>query len=356
MADDLGEKTEDATPKKREQARESGNIPKSQDLSSAMMLLCGTILLFIVLMPTLGQFKLLMEAILDGDVVGNPVDPADAITAASYAVSTLVRIGAPILFSMFVIAYLVNFMQIGFLLTTKTIQPSLSKINPLSGLKKLIGITAIVKALMDVMKVIIVVLVAVLTIRQHLDAILVLPFLEPIQILQKIGWMLVDVAMRLVVVLIILGLIDFTYQKWKNKEDLKMTKQQVKDEMKQSEGDPQVKKRRMRMQQQVAMQRISASVPKADVIVTNPEHYAVAIRYESQEMNAPKVIAKGADYLALRIRQIALYNGIPVVQRPPLARALYKQVPVGGEIPPDFFKAVAEVLSYVYGLENRKAG
>lgn len=356
MADDLGEKTEDATPKKKQQARESGNIPKSQDLSSALLLLGASILMFIVLMPTLGQFKLFMQTVFDGDELGNPVNPDDAVIVASYAVSTLVRVAAPILLSMFVIAYVIGFSQVGFLLTTKTIQPSLSKLNPISGIKKLFGLTALVKAVMDVLKVIVVVLVAVFTIRQFLDSILVLPFLEPIQILQKVGWFMVDLAMRLVAVLMILGLIDFTYQRWKNKEDMKMTKQQVKDEMKQSEGDPQVKKRRMRMQQQIAMQRISASVPKADVIVTNPEHFAVAIRYESQEMNAPKVIAKGADYLALRIRQIALYNGIPIVQRPPLARALYKQVPVGGEIPPDFFKAVAEVLSYVYGLGNRKAG
>ncbi len=356
MAEDLGEKTEDATPKKRQQARQSGNIPKSQDLASALMILCGSILLFITLMPTLGHFKLLMEAILDGDVAGDPLDPKDAKTAATLAVTTLVRVATPILLSMFVIAYVVNFAQVGFLLTTKTIQPSLSKLNPLSGIKKLFGLTAIVKAGMDVLKVVVVATVAIATIRQHFDSILVLPFLEPIQIMHKIGWLMVDLAMRLVAVLIILGLIDITYQKWKNKEDMKMTKQQVKDEMKSSEGDPQVKKRRMRMQQQIAMQRISAAVPKADVIVTNPEHYAVAIRYESEEMNAPKVIAKGADYLALRIRQIALYNGIPVIQRPPLARALYRQVPVGGEIPPDFFKAVAEVLAYVYGLEERKAG
>ena len=134
-----------------------------------------------------------------------------------------------------------------------------------------------------------------------------------------------------------------------------MTKHEVKDEMKQSEGDPQVKKRRLRIQQQIAMQRVSAAVPKADVVVTNPEHVALAIQYDAAQMNAPKVIAKGADYLAIRIRQIALANGIPVVERPPLARALYRQVAVGQEIPPDFYNAVAEILAYVYGL-RRKAG
>jgi flagellar biosynthetic protein FlhB len=135
-----------------------------------------------------------------------------------------------------------------------------------------------------------------------------------------------------------------------------MTKQQVKDELKQTEGDPEVKRRRMKMQQQVAMHRISAAVPKADVIVTNPEHISVALQYDAERMNAPTVVAKGADHLAIRIRQIAMKHGIPIVERKPLARALYKQVQVGQEVPPDLYAAVAEVLAYVYRLSGRMAG
>ena len=152
--------------------------------------------------------------------------------------------------------------------------------------------------------------------------------------------------------LLLLGIIDFAYQRWKHAQDLKMTKQQVKDEMKQTEGDPDVKRRRMRMQQQIAMQRIAAAVPRADVVVTNPEHVSVAISYEAERMSAPIVVAKGADFVALRIRQIALANGVPIVERPPLARALYRQVAVGQEIPPDFYNAVAEILAYIYRLMN----
>jgi flagellar biosynthetic protein FlhB len=145
-------------------------------------------------------------------------------------------------------------------------------------------------------------------------------------------------------------LIDFLYQRWKLNNDLRMTKQQVKEEMKQSEGDPEVKRRRMRMQQQIAMQRISTAVPKADVIVTNPEHISVAIQYDQATMRAPKVVAKGADFLAMRIRQIALQHDIPIVERKPLARALYKEVAINQEIPPAFYKAIAEILAYVYRL------
>ncbi|MHC5023403.1 MAG: EscU/YscU/HrcU family type III secretion system export apparatus switch protein, partial [Planctomycetota bacterium] len=167
---------------------------------------------------------------------------------------------------------------------------------------------------------------------------------------------LLTLALRVVAVLLLLGFIDFFYQKWKHTQDLRMTKQQVKDEMKQAEGDPEVKKRRLRMQQQIAMQRINASVPKADVVVTNPEHIAVALQYDANRMNAPRVVAKGADFLALRIRQIAVQHGIPVVERKPLARALYREVPVGREVPPEFYQAVAEILAYVYRLGGRVAG
>jgi flagellar biosynthetic protein FlhB len=183
----------------------------------------------------------------------------------------------------------------------------------------------------------------------------VLPYLTVLECLVSIGQLMLDVALRILAVLLLLGVIDFVYQRWKQRQDLKMTKQQVKDEMKQTEGDPDVKRRRMRIQQQIAMQRISSAVPRADVVVTNPEHLAIAIRYDREAMNAPVVIAKGADHLAMRIRQIAIRHSIPIVERKPLARALYKDVAVGQEIPPDFYNAVAEVLAYVYRLDGRMA-
>ena len=357
MADDLGEKTEDATPKRRQQARKSGNVARSQDLSGAVILLGATLLLYVILMPTLGKFKVLLETLLDGSTVVSLSAPTAIRTAITYAAGGGARILLPILLVMWVVAYLANFCQIGWLLAPNSIKPSLSKINPISGLKKLFGISVVVKAALDILKVVVVMIVAVATIHQYLDEIMVMPYLSAIQCLHQAGWMMLDLALRLIAILLLLGLIDFAYQKWKHKKDMKMTKQQVKDEMKQAEGDPAVKKRRLRMQQQIAMQRIAAAVPKADVIVTNPEHYSVAIRYHADEMHAPKVIAKGADILALRIRQIALLRGIPVLQRPPLARALYRQVAVGQEIPPEFYKTVAEVLAFVYRVSNsRMAG
>jgi flagellar biosynthetic protein FlhB len=167
--------------------------------------------------------------------------------------------------------------------------------------------------------------------------------------------MLVDLSIRIGGVLLLLGVLDLLYQRWKYKEDLKMTRQQVKDDMKDAEGDPGHKRRRMRMMQQLAMQRIASSVPEADVIVTNPEHLAVAIKYDSSNMAAPVVVAKGAELVAFRIRQLAERNGVPIVERKPLARALYAQVEVGDPIPADLFKAVAELLAWVYQLEGRMA-
>jgi flagellar biosynthetic protein FlhB len=164
---------------------------------------------------------------------------------------------------------------------------------------------------------------------------------------------MLDLALRVLAILLTLGVLDFMYQRWKHNRDLRMTKQQIKEEMKQSEGDPEVKRRRVRMQRQIAMQRISSAVPKADVIVTNPEHISIAIQYDSGSMNAPRVVAKGADYLALRIRHIAMQHGIPIVERKPLARALYKEVAVNQEVPPAFYKAVAEILAYVYRVSGK---
>jgi flagellar biosynthetic protein FlhB len=218
------------------------------------------------------------------------------------------------------------------------------------------GLSGLVKAILDSAKVLIVVAVAVTTILDHGREVVVLPYLTVMECLGSAGRLMLDLALRILVVLLVLGVLDFAYQRWKQSQDLKMSKQQVKDEMKQTDGDPDVKRRRFRMQQQIAMQRISSAVPKADVIVTNPEHISIAIKYDPDSMHAPKVIAKGADFLALRIRQIAMRHGIPVVERKPLARALYKEVGVGQEIPPAFYTAVAEVLAYVYRLSGRRAG
>ncbi len=356
MAEDLGEKTEEPTQKRKDDAREKGNVAKSQDLSGVLLLIGGTITLWAASGWLMGGFTVMLEQVLAGQYAPDVTSPDSVLATANYAAVTMARYVLPVLLIAWAVAILMNVMQIGILFSPQAIQPKLSKINPLNGFKRIFGLSGLVKVLMDTMKVAIVVTVSVLTIKQYNDRILVMPYLTALQGMAELGRMMVDLAIRVLAVLLLLALLDFVYQKWKHQRDLRMTKQEVKDEMKQSDGDPEVKRRRMQVQQQVAMQRVSSAVPDADVVVTNPEHISVAIKYDSDRMHAPKVVAKGADYLAMRIRQIAITHSVPIIERKPLARALYKQVEVGQEVPPDFYQAVAEILAYVYRLSGRQAG
>jgi flagellar biosynthetic protein FlhB len=281
---------------------------------------------------------------------------SDAAKVATYVAVAGARIALPILLLLAVSAYVFQFIQVGWLITLKPLQPTLSKLDPIKGAKRLVDLSSWFKAALSVVKVAIIVLVVALTIYQYRFEIITMAYLSPIQGVGKSALLVLNLAIRILVVLLLLGLLDYAYQRWKNFQDLKMTKQEVKDEMKSVEGDPLVKRRRYRMQQSIAIQRINSAIPQADVIVTNPDHISIAIQYDAETMAAPIVVAKGADYLALRIRQLALLNSIPIVERPPLARALYKQAAVGQEIPPDFYNAVAEILAYVYQLDGRMAG
>lgn len=352
MAEDLGERTEDATPKKKQEAREEGRVAKSQDLAAVVLLVVTSAAVAVTAMWMLGEGKTGMERVLAAEDASSLLHTDSAMEAIVFTAMMTARIAAPLLILAWVAALLSHLVQIGWLVSPKALMPKLDKLNPIAGFKRVFGLSALVKAGLDALKVLLVVSVAVLTIRQHGEQVLTLPYLTTMEGLASVGWLMLDLALRLLAVLLVLAILDFIYQKWKHAEDLKMTKQQVKDEMKQTEGDPETKRRRMRMQQQIATQRISAAVPKADVVVTNPEHISIALQYDEETMRAPKVLAKGADHLALRIRRIAAQHGIPIVERKPLARAMYRAVEPGQEIPPDFYKAVAEVLAYVYQLES----
>jgi flagellar biosynthetic protein FlhB len=351
MADDLGERTEEATPKKKQEARDEGRVAKSQDLAAVILLVVTSAAVAATAMWMLGEGKTGMERVLAAEDASSLLHNDSAMEAVVFVAMMTARIAAPLLIVAWIAGLLSHLVQIGWLVSPKALMPKPDKLNPISGFKRVFGLSALVKAGLDALKVLLVVAVAVWTIRQRGEQMLTLPYLTTMEGLASVGWLMLDLALRLLAVLLILAILDLIYQKWKHAEDLKMTKQQVKDEMKQTEGDPETKRRRMRMQQQIAAQRISAAVPKADVVVTNPEHISIALQYDEETMRAPKVLAKGADHLALRIRRIAAQHGIPIVERKPLARAMYRSVEAGQEIPPDFYKAVAEVLAYVYQLE-----
>lgn len=354
MAEDLGERTEPATPKRLKDARQEGNVARSTDLASALMLGASALVLWFGFGPMLDHLGLALERILSEPGLRSVSDGTWQDGVESVALASLYAL-APVVAAIWLAAALANLLQVGFLFTPKAVAPKFSKLNPIEGAKRIFGTRAIVKASLDSLKVLMVVLVVAWTVHGMHDRVLLLPMMHLPAALYAVGELLVELALRVTAVLLFLGVLDFTWQKHKHAKDLMMSRQQIKDEFKQSEGDPEVKRRRMQFARQIAQQRIASAVPKADVIVTNPEHLSVAIQWDSETMNAPVVVAMGADHLALRIRQIAMSNGIPILERKPLARALYKQVTVGQEIPPEFYSTVAEVLAYVYRLEGKVA-
>ncbi|NOG53575.1 MAG: EscU/YscU/HrcU family type III secretion system export apparatus switch protein [Planctomycetes bacterium] len=233
---------------------------------------------------------------------------------------------------------------------------ALSRLNPLAGLKKFASIRTLARAGSNMAKVLIVIIVAVSVIGRHVQDILTLSQLEAPQAVIKAAELVLELAFWLLVALLILGFIDYVYQRWQWERDNRMSKQAIKEEMRNMIGDPTARKRQRDFALSILRQRMGQAVPSADVIVTNPEHLAIALKWDPETMNAPKVVAKGADYLAIRIRQLAMANGVPIVERKPLARAMYPLVRVGDEIPPRFYQAIAELLAYVYRLNGKMAG
>jgi flagellar biosynthetic protein FlhB len=355
MAEDLGERTEQPTGKRLGDARHKGNIPRSQDLAAAIELSAGLLLVIFAGGWLASRMGILVRSALD---TGPAYALADWATLRplllSGAMHGLLAL-APFMLGVALAAYAAHTAQIGLVWTTEPLRPDLSRLNPIAGFKKLFGKRGLVKTLVGLVKMSAVLLVAGLYISKCLPRVASLPALSMTEALAAALEMAARLAIRLIIILFILGLIDFLYQRWQHRHDLRMTRQEVTEERKSMEGDPQIKGRRMRMAREIALQRINHDVPKADVIVTNPTHFSVALRYDQENMRAPKVVAKGADYLALRIRQVARQNDVKVVERPPLARALYFGVDVGREIRPEHYEAVAEVLAFVYRLEKQAA-
>lgn len=350
MAEDMGERTEAPTARRRNEARNRGQVAKSQDLSAALDLI-GALLVILTLggmMSREGGFlmrRMLEE--LDGSIVEKTYEPALYLVAIQLA-----KILLPGLALLVLVGFASQYIQVGFNLTTEPLMPKFSRLNPLSGLGRLFGVRNAMKAGVNSFKVVLILIVGYQVIAGILPRLATLPMMTTAAAATVIGDAIVRLAIWLLVVLLVLGLIDWGYQKWQHTKDLRMTKADVKDERRSMEGDPQVKSARFKMAQKIAMQRINSAVPKADVIVTNPTHFSVAIKYDAQTMRAPKVVAKGADYLAFRIREVATRNAVPIVERPPLARALYAGVEVGHEVKPEHYQAIAEILAFVYRMDE----
>lgn len=350
-ADDAGEKTEQPTPRRLQEARERGQVARSADLTAAITLLGGLLLLNAFGPGMFTRMLELLHDLADEDAARSPEIGVWLWQAGAAAAA----ITLPFLLTLAVVAAGGTLLQTGGVIALKKLTPKLEHLSPIKGVQRLLSTESINRLVLGVLKIVLIAAVAYLTIVGQIQPLLGAATLMPLGVLHMTGKLLFSLAVRMCLVLLILGLIDYAFQRRKVMQQLRMTKQEVKDELKRMEGDPLLKHRRRQIQAKIAMQRLSLDVPKADVVVTNPTEYAVALRYDEAAMSAPRVVAKGRDFLALRIRQIAQQHAIPIVQRPPLARGLYATVEVGQEVPPAYYRAIAEVLAYVYQLAGKVA-
>lgn len=353
MAEQSGEKSFDATPHRRQQAREKGQVAYSQDLGSAAILLIAAGLLKGFGPGIIGEAANLLNRNL-GEV-GTLTGDRAVLTGEVQKILTGIGVALlPLMGLLMLAAAAASIFQIGFLFVPERLAPDFSRISPLAGVKRIISLQGVMRLGFGLLKVLLVVSVAGIAIWLRRDEIMLSGALN----VPQIAMLLIEVTINTLFwvggALLLLALFDFAFQKWKHEQDLKMTHQEVKEEMKNMQGDPQVIARRRQVQRQMVMNRMSGAVPQADVVVTNPTELAVAIKYEHGQMAAPVVVAKGAGVLAQRIRRLALEHNIPIVERKPLAQLLYKEVEVNHPVPDGSYAAVAEVLAYVYQLKGKK--
>ncbi|MFQ3573136.1 MAG: flagellar biosynthesis protein FlhB [Thermodesulfovibrionales bacterium] len=351
MAEEFEEKSEPASGRKLEEARKKGNIPRSRDVTSVIPIWFFFLLLvyggaiFAGISNYLQQsFKRAVTTPSLNDIVLTNIIRGDIINIAN--------IMLPFFVFIFFVILLVNFLQTGFTFSLGSLTPNFSKLNPIGGISRLFSLNAFFEALKGVLKVVVFGVVLYLLLRNDIDSI---PLLSDMDIKDIVSFGLEKIkklALIAALVLTIFAVIDFAYQKWHFSKEMRMTRSEVKEEMKQMEGDPHVRARIRSLQREMARKRMMQEVPKADVVITNPTHIAVAIRYDSKEMDAPKVVAKGANLIAERIKEIANQHKIPVFEDKPLARSLFK-LEVGQEIPETLYKAVATILANIYKLKGK---
>ncbi len=355
-----GEKTEPATAKKLKDARDEGKVAKSKELTSAFELMA----LFLVLKFLSAYIgKGMMEGFFDiykkiPDIINNSIGGFglnNAQSVINYGIQKIIIIIFPVLIISVLVSGFVTFIQVKWNVTTKPMQPKLSKLNPMNGFKRIFSKDSWFELVKSIAKILLIVLVAYLNIRNYANELFFLYDISLRQAISLVGEIIIDTGIKIAAIYMIIGIADYVYSKHKFKEEMKMTKQEVKDEFKNTEGNPEIKGRQRQVMRQASQRRMMQDVPKADVVITNPTHLSVAIKYDTSVASAPIVLAKGEDYLALKIREVARDNGIEIVENKPLARMLYANVDVGQQIPPELYQAVAEVLAEIYKLRNRSA-
>lgn len=352
-----GEKTEPATAKKLKDARDDGKVTKSKELTAAFDL----IVLFLVLKIFISFVGERLVGIFDyvysrmPDFLKINSTSVSPVAASHYMADILLQMlltMLPFLLFGFVITFLVSVVQVGWKVTGKPLKPDLNKFNPINGFKRIISKDSLFELLKSIIKIAVIFWVAYSRVKNHKEELFILYEIPLNQAIALIGSVIIDTGLYISIVYLVIGFVDFAYQKHKFNEDMKMTKQEVKDEFKNTEGDPQIKGRQRRKMQETSQRRMMHDVPKADVVITNPTHLAVAVKYDADVNAAPVVLAKGEEYVAQKIKEVARENNIEIVENKPLARMLYHNVDIGAEIPPELYQAVAEVLATIYKARN----
>lgn len=350
------EKTEQPTPKKIADARKKGTVAQSREIPSAIILLTALGFFFFSgswMFSSLSEF---MGGILRNIGSFRIHDITTASTLSIIILKNVLSIILPFMLAVVAAGIVANIVQIGFLFSPEAFSPKLSKFNPIKGIKKLFSLKSLVELVKSLIKITFVSGIAYLTIKTELKTIPTLMQMDIKDIISFIGTTSFKICLYVSMALIIMAVLDYAYQKYEHTKSLKMTKQEVKDENKQTEGDPKVKARIRSIQIEMSRRRMMESVPEADVVITNPTHLAIALKFDSENMVAPKIVAKGAGKIAERIREIAGENQVPIVENKPLARTLFKIAEIGDYIPAELYQAVAEVLAYVYRLKGMRTG
>lgn len=347
-----GEKTEKATPKKREETKKKGQVAKSVEINTAVILLSMFLFLLFGRQFLFDQFEHVMKDYLQHYLLEDLSNQNASKLLSKIYMQILILIG-PFLGVAFIAAIVANISQVGFVFSTEAIAVKFDRLDPLQGFKRIYSLRAIVELVKSLLKITIVGAATFYVIWQSKQEILNLPFIGIREVAETIYGLVVKSGLFASGSLLAVAVLDFFYQRFDFEKNIRMSKQDIKDEYKKSEGDPLIKSKIKQKQREIAMRRMMQEIPNADVIITNPTHYAIALKYDEEKRDAPFVVAKGVDFLALKIREIAKAHDIVTIENRPLARALYAQTDIGDEVPEEFFKAVAEILAYVYKLKRK---
>ncbi|NOR09953.1 MAG: flagellar biosynthesis protein FlhB [Desulfovibrionaceae bacterium] len=348
------EKTEQPTAHRLSEGRKKGDVAKSMEIPSAAVLLLGLLSIYLMGQYLLGNLLLILRHYLPNLHVIE-ITPGNITTLTREAMMFSAMVVGPLMAVVLVTALLSNYAQVGFLFTTEKIAPKFEKIDPIQGLKKIFSMQTLANSIKSIAKLCIVGIISYLEVVKNLDKIIPLMDQEPYAILVFYARISFWIFLKAAVIIALLAAADYAFQRWQFMKKMKMTKQEVKEEAKMTEGDPMVKGRIRSIQMEMARKRMMAEVPKADVVITNPTRLAVALSYDSETMSAPLLTAKGAGLIAKRIKEIARENNIPVIEDKPLARALFQHVEINNPVPDNLYQAVAEVMAYVYGLKQKSA-